>query len=1070
MSIINLNTDIQKFTHIVHIADVHCRLTRRHTEFREVFDKLYESITSTPETTAIFLLGDIFESKNDLSPECVDLAAEFLFKLSELRPTILIAGNHDLLVTNQNRLDSLSPIVTALKHPNLFYLKKSGLYSLGNICINNYSIFDSVENYIKGKDIPQIYRNKYEHFICLFHGQVDGSITDLGFELSNPIVPISMFDEHCISLLGDIHLQQTLQEYDYENNKPIVRFCGSLIQKNHAEPLLGHGYSFWNLSRHDYSHVEMPNEYGFFSVLVRNGAIMSDTTNIPKKARIRIQHDNCTASEIKAAVVHVKGLTEVIEVSYQKLDTTKSLTRIPSANGNIVLGDINDKDYQTTLITDYLKTKLNVADQAIIDGVIKINNDVNNIVKKDEFARNIRWIPIRFEWENMFSYAEGNVIDFTKTKDLVGLFAANTSGKSSIFSALTFCLFDKCERASGAKSIMNDKKTTFSCKFEFELDGKRYFIKRDAKTDKKGKAKVDVKFWKIENGEEVDLNGEQRRNTNEVIREYLGSYDDFVLTSLSVQNGKNNASIIDMGDTDRKDLFAQFMGLTVFDRLYTEGNERWKELLVMLKTYRNDDYTSKLVEYQNFLEQAEVLYESEQQVLVEIGKRRDLMQQTILETTKKLIKIEGDIPLLGYSQMALDKAKLVLDKAKENISTKEKEIENIARQLTTIELEISNLESKNVSELSAQFRMFQLDEKSISDKREQLKASYLRDMKIFDRARDIDYNPDCEFCVKHAGAIAQDAKEAKDRMEKIQLEAAEIKTKLDEIELKIRDTKWAFDANLNLMGFLSKRNSLKDSRIRLTDDLNALRQHISKYEDEAKKHEKNIELYNKNVESMTFNEEVKKQIGELEKELTQIEYSHKTKTKTLMDINSKMSVCKNQIGDINDKISKIKLVEEKYKLYEIYCQAVSRDGIPFEVITATVPEIQNEVNSILSQVSEFTALFETDGKNIIPYIVYDGGQWLMSLTSGFEKFALSLAIRVALINISNLPRSNFLILDEGMGVMDADNLSKLPILFEYLKSNFDFLLVVSHLEALRDMVDNHLEITKKDGFSHVNYI
>ena len=210
MSIINLNTNIQKFTNIVHLADVHVKLTKRHQEYREVFYKLYESIKKTPSTTAIFVLGDLFQNKNDLSPECVDLVAEFLFKLAELRPTILVAGNHDLLITNQNRMDSLSPIVAALNHPNLFYLKKSGLYSLGNICINNYSIFDSPENYIKGKDIPQIYRNKYEHFICLFHGQVDGSITDLGFKLSNPIISVNMFDEHDVSLLGDIHKSQDL--------------------------------------------------------------------------------------------------------------------------------------------------------------------------------------------------------------------------------------------------------------------------------------------------------------------------------------------------------------------------------------------------------------------------------------------------------------------------------------------------------------------------------------------------------------------------------------------------------------------------------------------------------------------------------------------------------------------------------------------------------------------------------------------------------------------------------------------------------------------------------------------
>ena len=136
-----------------------------------------------------------------------------------------------------------------------------------------------------------------------------------------------------------------------------------------------------------------------------------------------------------------------------------------------------------------------------------------------------------------------------------------------------------------------------------------------------------------------------------------------------------------------------------------------------------------------------------------------------------------------------------------------------------------------------------------------------------------------------------------------------------------------------------------------------------------------------------------------------------------------------------------------------------------------MPEIQTEVNNILGQIADFTALFETDGKNIIPYIVYENDKkWLMSLTSGFEKFALSLAIRVALINISNLPRPNFLIIDEGFGVLDAENLSQMSTLFTYLKTSFDFVLIVSHLDALRDMVDKHIEITKDNGFSKVEFI
>ena len=237
-----------------------------------------------------------------------------------------------------------------------------------------------------------------------------------------------------------------------------------------------------------------------------------------------------------------------------------------------------------------------------------------------------------------------------------------------------------------------------------------------------------------------------------------------------------------------------------------------------------------------------------------------------------------------------------------------------------------------------------------------------------------------------------------------------------------------------------------------------------------KETEEDIIEYNKNKDSIDINGKINLQIEAFKQELSNTDQGYKTKNRTVMDISSKISVCKSKITEINHKVDQIKEVEREYKLYEAYCQAVCRDGIPFDVITATVPEVQNEVNNILSQICEFTSLFETDGKNIIPYIVYGDRKWLMTSTSGFEKFALSLAIRVALINISNLPRPNFLILDEPFGVLDAENLSNMNTLFSYLKGSFDFIIVVSHIDAVKDIVDDNIDIKKENGFSKVNYI
>ena len=151
-----IDSPILKFTHILHVADLHIRLNKRHEEYREVFQKLYEEVAASPPATLIAILGDVFHSKSDLSPECVQMASDLFNKLAEMRPTILIAGNHDATLSNKSRLDSLTPIVDALNNKNLYYFKNTGLYEMGNILFNNMGVFDSPDEYIRGKNIPAI--------------------------------------------------------------------------------------------------------------------------------------------------------------------------------------------------------------------------------------------------------------------------------------------------------------------------------------------------------------------------------------------------------------------------------------------------------------------------------------------------------------------------------------------------------------------------------------------------------------------------------------------------------------------------------------------------------------------------------------------------------------------------------------------------------------------------------------------------------------------------------------------------------------------------------------------------
>jgi exonuclease SbcC len=123
--------------------------------------------------------------------------------------------------------------------------------------------------------------------------------------------------------------------------------------------------------------------------------------------------------------------------------------------------------------------------------------------------------------------------------------------------------------------------------------------------------------------------------------------------------------------------------------------------------------------------------------------------------------------------------------------------------------------------------------------------------------------------------------------------------------------------------------------------------------------------------------------------------------------------------------------------------------------------IQDEVNNILQQIVDFNMNIQVDGKNINAKLVYEDREWPLEMGSGMERFISGVAIRVALMNISNLPRPNFIALDEGFGVLDSDNFNSLFMLFQYLKTQFDFIIVISHLDSMRDIVNDFIEIQKE---------
>jgi len=202
---------------------------------------------------------------------------------------------------------------------------------------------------------------------------------------------------------------------------------------------------------------------------------------------------------MKLRITELKKLFKVAEVTVTRTDTIGQLKTNTKVNKNIV-GDVKDKTFQNSLIRDYLERQY-LLEPEELDKIQEINSELNTQIDNSDVMGNILWTPKTFEFSNMFSYGEDNKIRFNNAQGIMGIFAPNASGKSSMFDALSFCIYDKNSRTHIAKNILNNRKDSFYCKFNFEIDGVDYFIERTAKyVRKKTAVKVDVNFWSEQGG------------------------------------------------------------------------------------------------------------------------------------------------------------------------------------------------------------------------------------------------------------------------------------------------------------------------------------------------------------------------------------------------------------------------------------------------------------------------------------------------------------------------------------------------------------------------------------------
>ena len=1060
-------------TKILQVSDIHWRGISRHSEYTDSFERLFKKIQDIGPDI-IVNTGDTYHSKTQsITPEVIERLSWMFRRFADLAPTYTLLGNHDGNLSNLDRKDIITPIHEAINHPRAFLLRDSKTYEVPNSEIEfvAYSPFDK-------SSWNSLSPNKEKISVALFHGSSNGCKMDNNWVLPVGEVQVTDFTGYDFVMMGDIHKQQSVAMKLDKNGKekPWIAYPGSLIQQNFGESETK-GFLVWDIRSKDDWDVEfheLENKSPFISVHWNNSTeetindILVDRrgTSILPSSRFRII-SNKPIPEIQER----KIITELKQV-YKASDVvfkSEYISRMEDISTNSVtlskksLKD--DPDSLFALYEEYLKghediyvikdVNLALAKEYIKNYLTRLNNSTPESTHSATWS--IKWI----EFDNVFCYGEGNRINLDKLDGLVGIFGPNRAGKSTIIGAIIYALFNTTDRGSIKNiDIINKNKKYCSANIRISVGGTDYVIERktervfDKVKGETGKVANTVNLFEIvkqDDGIEKKKvkNSISTTDTDKEIRRLIGSPEDFLLTAFSAQGDLNR--FIYEGATNRKKHLGRFLELDILEKLFEYSKEdlaltnKSGEILSEAEWDRKISFVEKQIQsLDSKIDQAKEAKnkykEKRDNIKLWLSHHEKDASSVGLESLDVLLEhlvnlkvdlVEKEKSILSTEKLLKKSTSSIESLALEALSIDKKELEKQQQALADLNVKVQALRHELDKESSGLVRL----EKSV---------------KILETVPCEDKFPSCRFI-----------KDSHDD-----------KMKIDQQKDQVSYLLGLLESNEKSLSLLSSKN-LEQSLKKLTD----LNIQIAKQKAEVSTFEERLIRFKVELEQLKDKESsLKLRIKELKKKSVALESDEylmkqqqlKEHEEQISTIEVMQSASYQELGTLKERLNKLstdklesKNMFQKIAILTSIHDAFSKRGIPAMVLKTQLPAINQEIAKMLNSVVNFKIELDSDISSNSMDIYLDDGESrrLIELCSGMEKTMCSLAIRVALISLSSLPKPNFFVLDESFGAVDENNQQNCMDMLGLLNSYFKTILIISHSAPIKEIADRIIDIT-----------
>ncbi|AYV76508.1 MAG: putative hydrolase [Terrestrivirus sp.] len=979
----------KKVKYLYHFADIHIPRSDDNNEYSDAFKRVKEKLQSDKKRNAlIVLVGDIISYRDNLSISGITQLYQLLKMLSSIHPVIIIPGNHDVNTKNKLDADLIESIYKDISYKNqIYYLRDTGLYQYGNFVFSICSIFD--KRLIPSAMIPDDYTK-----ICLYHGFVYDDSKKLKYMKFHSYKKIDEFNGYDLVLLGDIHENIFINDH--------VAYSSSLVRQDKTE-IGRHGFIRWTIDNKKISSqfIELESDFEYITAHVIDNKLTNESEkllndNKNKKIYLDVKYKNTHINIVDGVINKIKQGNNIVLTPIRPEEIIDSNTQIFKMK-NII--DKNDQKALFDLIIDAINKTYKLTEDEI-NYLKKIHENAyiesyKNI--KEKSKSNIKLLTLSFK--NVFCYKSINLIDFAKLANVIGIVADNQMGKTSIFDILLYGMFDKTSKGEiSHKQILNNNSSDFEIVLTLEVNNVKYIIKKSY--NKKNKDREIVIHEIDDKGKSNNITGSTVKKSIDKIKSIMGiTYDDFLSVCYMSQNNIDN--IIDMKNSERKELLYKQLNLHIFDELHNKISEPLKNIKneLLKQNTKIDEKNKTYCDVKNVTQSDIDLFDNEiykiDNILSECTKKKNLLEE----------KLKIDVHSLKKDYEECEKQ---LDTKIDKHSELEKEIIKMQDKIHEMRLDEHTVEQKQAT--LKHFSNFVHDKitniiKDNVNKKEQNKILFEIDKLHND-------------CI-HDDLLLKIYNEQGDYREQELLKLVEQKSKLA-IECEKLDNEIRCD--IKLLATISDK--------------------ITEYESDINSNE-HKKLQNREAD-------LKNKYNDLIEKRQKIKSSYETKLKLEKDFN---------------ELTKEKCAIEKHKtLIEMYEATTGSNGISFTLAQDYCKDINAQINNILSKYCDIKISLELESEEkkinkVVSLYRTDTTRIQSSGLCGYERFAINLSTKIYFSNTGTVHVNSFFI-DEALACIDRNKFKNIQYIIKYIKSLYDTIFVISHDNRIQELYDSELRIKR----------